>query len=115
MLPTITRPSHITNNSTTLIDNIFISEYFQWSFDSCVLLNNISDHLRTLLLAKQTRLADKEPLEFKSRKLNGAKIQLIKDDLQLVDWTGHLNSNDSNQNFNTFCEILQKTMNTVTP
>ena len=52
MLPTITRPTRITSNSATLIDNVFISEKLQKIFDSCVLINDMSDHLPTLTLLK---------------------------------------------------------------
>ena len=54
MLPTIKRPTRITSNSTMFIDNIFISEKLQRNFDSCVLINDMSDHLLTLTLLKQT-------------------------------------------------------------
>ena len=37
MLPAITSQSHINQTSATLIDNIFISGFFQQSFDSCLL------------------------------------------------------------------------------
>ena len=42
-LPCITRPTHITKSTATLIDNIFISQYLHNSFDSCVLINDISE------------------------------------------------------------------------
>ena len=63
MLPTITRPTRITSNSTTLIDNIFICKKLQRNFDSCVLVNDMSDHLPTLTLLKQTKLVDKSSVQ----------------------------------------------------
>ena len=66
MLPTITHPSRITSNSATLIDNIFISKQLQKSFDSCLIMDNMSDHLPTLALLKQTHIIDESPLTFKS-------------------------------------------------
>ena len=115
ILPAIMQPSRITKSSATLIDNIFISDYFQCSFDSCLPINDTTDHLPTLLLAKPTKLVDKEPLEFKHQKLTTAKTQMIKEKLQEVDWIGHLNSDDSNQNFNVFCDILKDTMDGIVP
>ena len=45
LISCITRPTRITKNSATLIDNIFIDNKYQESYKSDVLLENISDHL----------------------------------------------------------------------
>ena len=74
LYPSVTRPSRVTQMTATLIDNIFISEKFHRSFNSAVLLRDISDHLPLLCLAKQTKLLDKSPLEFESRSLNDNKL-----------------------------------------
>ena len=66
LIPTITRPTRITKTSATLIDNVFISRMLQQSFDSMILIEEISDHLPSLVLMKQTKLRDKDPLCFKS-------------------------------------------------
>ena len=104
MLPTITHPNRITKNSATLIDSIFISEFLQRSFDSCLLINDMSDHLRTLVLFKQTHVTDNSPLVFKSRKLNKTKISTIKTELRNTDWNGLLNS----ESYNTTPEVTVK-------
>ena len=70
ILPAITRPTRITQTSATLIDNVFISEKLHCTFGLAVLLSDISDHLPSLVLLKQTKLLNKEPLEFESRTLN---------------------------------------------
>ena len=113
MLPTITRPTRITLNSAALIDNVFISEKLQKNFDSCVLINDMSDHLLTLTLLKQTKLVDKTPLVYKSRILTNGKIELIKQRLKETDWNGILNSEDCNANFNTFHKELISVMDNV--
>ena len=66
LLPTITRPKRITNSSITFIDNIFISEGLHHFYESAILLDDMSDHLPTMALLKETKLLDKKPLEFKS-------------------------------------------------
>ena len=45
MVPTITRPTRITHNSVTLIDNFFIGQKLQDNYKSSILINDISDHL----------------------------------------------------------------------
>ena len=54
--PTITRPTHITQTSATLIDNVFVSKDIHKSFDSCVLMSDMSDHLPSLILLKQNNI-----------------------------------------------------------
>ena len=46
---TISRPTRITKNSATLIDNIFISEDLLDNYKSGILVNDMSDHLPCLL------------------------------------------------------------------
>ena len=54
--PVITRPTRITQRSPTLMDNIYISKNLQYSFDSAILLDDISDHLPTVALLRQTKV-----------------------------------------------------------
>ena len=115
LLPTITQPTRITQQSATLIDNIFISEVLQHNFDSAILIHDMSDHLPTLALMKQTKITNKNPIEFNSRLLNSAHISNIKRKLWDIDWIGHLNSESCDTNFNTFCNLLHETMDTVAP
>ena len=79
--PVITRPTKITRKSATLIDNIYISTNLQHSFDSLLLIGNISDHLPMVALLKQTKLSNKTPFKHTSRKLNDAKIKNINNKL----------------------------------
>ena len=111
--PVNTRPTRITQQSATLIDNIYISYNLQCSFDS--LINDISDHLPTVALLKQTKMIDKTPIEYTSRKLNDDKIKNINNRLNHNDWNGILNSDDVNINFNTMCTILEETMDLEAP
>ena len=82
LVPKITRPTRINNSMATLIDNIFISKLLQRSFDSMILVEDISDHLPSLVLMKQTKMRNKEPLNFTSRALNNNKIKCINDELR---------------------------------
>ena len=113
LLPTITWPTRITQQSATLIDNIFISEVLQRNFDSAILIHDMSDHLPTLALMKQTKMTDKNPIEFQSRLLNSECINNINRKLWDIDWIGYLNNKSCDTNFNMFCNLLHRTMDTV--
>ena len=115
LLPMITQPTRITQQSATLIDNIYISEMLQRNFDSAIIINDMSDHLPAVALLKQTKYTDKSPIEFQRRKLNEEKISKINQKLHNVDWNGNLNSTDCNENFNKFCNLLQTNMDEVSP
>ena len=115
LLPTITWPARITQQSATLIDSIFISDMLQRNFDSAILIHDMSDHLPTLALMKQTKITDQNSIEFNSRLLNSECISNINRKLWDIDWIGHLNSESCDTNFNTFCNLLHETMDTVAP
>ena len=115
LFPAITRPSRITQTSMTLIDNVFLSEILYRQFDSALLIRDISDHLPSLVLIKQTKLMDKIPIEFKSQKLNKDKITRIKNRLFNTDWNVLLCNMDCNTNFNAFCDHLSSVTEEVAP
>ena len=115
LYPSITRPSRVTQMTATLIDNIFISEKFHQSFDSAVILTDISDHLPLLCLVKQTKLLDKSPLEFDSRLLNDNKLCEIKQKLYNVDWVRLLNSESCDENFNKCNAKINEVMDQIAP
>ena len=114
MHPTITRPTCITNTSATLIDNVFIDDKLFQSFDSCILLEDISDHLPALTLLKQMKILDRRLIEFNSRMLTEDKFNLIRDALHRVDWI-ELNNTNVNTNFNRFIQIINEKMDAVAP
>ena len=112
---TITRPTRITHTTATLIDNIFIDEKLFQSFDSCLLIEDLSDHLPAITLLKQTKVLDRRPIQFTSRCLMDDKLKIIKENLHGVDWIGELNTNDVNLNFEQLAQIVKEKMDEVAP
>ena len=115
MFPTITRPSRITQQSATLIDNIFISEKFHRDYDSALLVTDTSHHLPIMCLLKPTKIMDKRQLTFESRSLTTDKLHTVKNRLYTVDWYGLLNKNDVDENFNLLNDQICDVMNEVAP
>ena len=66
LMPTITRPTRITQSSACLIDNISVTKNLHQNFDSLILIVDMSDHLPSLILLKQTKIIDKRPITFES-------------------------------------------------
>ena len=113
--PTITRPTRITHQTATLIDNIFVSEELHHNFESTILLEDISDHLPILTMLKQTRLLNKEPLKFESRCLNEDKLKIVNTRLMEMDWIGVLIGMTSDEKFNQFNAKLEEVLNEIAP
>lgn len=67
LVPTITRPTWITKSTATLIDNIFISQNWLGNYDSCILIDDLSDHLPSITTIKNLQLSKKEPVTISSR------------------------------------------------
>ena len=114
LLPTITRPSRITSHLATLVDNIYVSEELQHTFESPILLNDMSDHLPLVTMLRQTRLLNKMLLTFESRCLTEDKLAKVSDHLFGIDWIKLLNGT-TNENFDTFSQIVNEELDTVSP
>ena len=69
LIPTIMQPTRITHLSATLIDNVFMGGTLQRNFESCVIMSDLSDHLPSLALLKQTKVKDKKTRYMTSKKI----------------------------------------------
>ena len=67
LVPTVTRPTCITKSSATLIDNILVSQKYCGRFESNILIDDISDHLPTVLVLKDMYTNKKDKVQIKSR------------------------------------------------
>ena len=68
LIPTITKPTRITKNSATLIDNIIIGRNYQSAYISMVLLTDLSDHCPTMLEMSNIEIYKKKTKENKFKK-----------------------------------------------
>ena len=64
-IPTITKPTRITKNTATLIDNIMIGRNYQSVYTSMILLTDISDHCPTMLELPNIDIYKTEPKKYK--------------------------------------------------
>ena len=78
MLPMVTRPTRITKTSATLIDNIIVSMNYIGRYNCNVLIDNISDHLPSILSLSGVTAHKKEPVLIKSRDLCKRNIDVLK-------------------------------------
>ena len=90
LVPTITRPTRITKNSATLIDNIIVSQNFCGAFVSSVLVRDTSDHLPTACVLESLISTKKEPLIVKCRDTCLKNVTALKNCLNERDWQTEL-------------------------
>ena len=90
LIPTVTRPTRITNSSATLIDNVFVSQNLCGSYVSNILLNDTSDHLPTVCCLSNLKTNKCAPLYITSRDTRPKNLLALKQQLSEHDWTYEL-------------------------
>lgn len=85
IIPTITKPTRITHQSATLIDNIY-TKIKSNTFYSAVLMTDISDHQPICLFTEKAVKNKKKSLTFFARKLNCNAVDKITNALEHCDW-----------------------------
>ena len=116
LFPVITRPTRVTYNSATLIDNIMISEKLQINYKSGIMINDTSDHLPCYLT-----LPDETDHEF--NRFNYKQVQkfstkcksAILRDLNEILWAQTLESLSTNESFDLFYKQLLMTIDRHAP
>ena len=115
MVPTITRPTRITDNSATLIDNLFVSQKLQDKYKSSILINDFSDHLPCyVILQDVTEL--KASLQTVSFHRFSEKVKLkICENIRKIDWQTELTNDDVNEAFSKFHSKLTNLIKKFAP
>ena len=113
-LPTISKPSRITKNSATLIDNIFISRGLQNDYDSGLIVNDASDHLPCYLRVAGVMPGLREPVKIEFRKINDSAISGIKTELDRINWSC-LNDLSTDNSFNYFHDVITSSLDKHAP
>ena len=115
LLPSISKPTRITNKTATLIDNIMLSTKLQYQMESHIIIDDMSDHLPCLVTLKNQNKCIKGGKTITSRNLNDKTITKIKDDISKTDWPQILTDDSVDNNFNTFHQKLLDTIEHYAP
>lgn len=112
--PLITRPTRITSNTATLIDNIFTNDLNNYSA-SGLLFTDISDHLPVFtILSDQNQTNNKNTwLTFRDKSANN--MAKFKDGLQNATWNDLIGYNDPNSAYGSFLSKYTAIYNTCFP
>ena len=95
---TITKPTRITHNTATLIDNIYISTNHKPDIHSALLTFDISDHLPVITCVGHDKYTTKrKPKIIKTRHINEDVKANISNTIKITNWQylEQLNTNDA--------------------
>ena len=115
LIPTITRPTRVTRNSATLIDNIMVSQSLCGRYASGILVDDISDHMPTICVIRSLKGAGKDPIQIKSRNTRPRNMAALKRHLQAYDWRTLLLTPDVNSTMVKLHETIQFEINLCIP
>ena len=115
LIPTITRPTRITNSTATLIDNIIVSQNLCWSYVSSILVNDTSDHLPTVCVLSSLMTAKRGPMVVKCRDTRVQNMNSLKKQLSDHDWTEELTDLSPSTNMEKIHTTLSSMINHCLP
>ena len=106
LLPTITKPTRISKNCATLLDNVFISRRLQCSFASGIIITDLGDHLPILLSVKDLRYETKLQRTITYRKINKETIQRMDEELISYNWNNLMDELNTEDSFNVLHDVF---------
>jgi hypothetical protein len=99
----ITKATRFSNNSFSLIDQIFTNMQIPPAH-SGIILNDLSDHLLTFTCLNQKKANNSLPGFKEYRVFSDNSIARFKNDLSNIDWMNILKHNDANEDFENFMD-----------
>ena len=115
LIPTITRPTRITRNSATLIDNIMVSQSLCGRYTSGIFVDDISDHMPMICVIKSLKGAGKDPVQITSRDTRPRNMAALKSHLQSYDWKTLLSTSDVNSAMTVLHATIQSEIDSCIP
>ncbi|XP_065679652.1 uncharacterized protein LOC136094047 [Hydra vulgaris] len=119
IFPIINKPTRITPNSISAIDNILTNAFQDSSLKTGIVKTDISDHFPIYFSINQdTRINNNSKTKIYIRKTNKISIQKFKDTLSIVNWDEvykKCNLEDTNSAYNTFIDIFFNHYNSYFP
>ena len=114
LVPIITKPTRISNNSTTLIDNILINQRLLDGSKQGIICDHTSDHLPCYALFENVNPKKKENIVVKCRDMRKKNVDALKRKLGGGILLPRLKLN-INEQFNSFHDTLLETIDHFIP
>ena len=115
MIPTISKPTRVTKNSATLIDNIFTNIVKNSSsVFSGLLYTDLTDHFPIFFIDSSTSLETNDSITYK-RVYSDVNINKFNDRLSKTEWTSVLSASDAQKAYTNFHDIMSNLYNECFP
>ena len=115
LIPTVTRPTHITSSSATLIDNIIVSQNLCCAYSCSILIDDTSDHLPTICVLNSLSSSKKEPTIIRSRDTRLCNLCALKENLKIYNWRSDLANPSPSKNMEVIHSKLKATIDLCIP
>ena len=112
--PFITKPTRITENTATLIDNIFCNDIQNYVHINGILRNDITDHYPVFSINKGNTLSSHSKY-FQTRPINQTNKTKFINKISSIDWTNVLESQEAKESFSAFYKIFSDLFNECFP
>ena len=113
--PCITRPTRVTKNSATLIDNIFVNLSLSDKMKSSIIVHNISDHFPSICLLENVITNKRVPVYITTRDVSDCKIAACQQEINSIKWQKTLVRMSTNESYDYFHSIFIKALDTHVP
>ena len=114
LYPCINKPTRLTSTSATLIDNIFIDCKLLGRHSSRIKIDDISDHLPTVLILDHLVPKTNETIKIQCRDMRDCTFNKINSQLSGIMWETVITEN-VNESFNEFHDVLCNTIDMHSP
>lgn len=115
LVPVILKPTRITYDTATLIDNFYTSN--KDSHKSAILTTDISDHLPIFICFDKLYKGKlpKQALKFNMRDLSETNINKVIDDLSQIDWEHNMAELNTDESFEYLSSHITKALDKSCP
>ena len=115
MFPLITKPTRITNTTSTLIDNIFTND-FNHAYKSGVFICDVTDHLPVFSVSTNNLNQEVNATKFEYKRSHDENsLQCFYTAVSEVDWTEVVSSTDTNVAYDLFTDKIVSLYNEHCP
>jgi exonuclease III len=112
--PQISLPTRVTQNTATLIDHMYKNNPDKNSIAG-TLLTDITDHYMNFILINKEVKDDKYPDTVTYRPITESKIKKFNENLEKINWTHVLHSNDPNEAYDIYLNLYQTALDNAMP
>ena len=113
LLPTIDKPTRVYKHSSSLIDNIFLNIFEDYSVSGNI-VSDVTDHFSQFCILKSS-VEIAQPKKIKTRDYSKFSQPAFLQELSDLTWDSTLSAKDPSKSFSTFYNKLNKLHNKYTP